>query len=83
MKKQSMMSVNKMIDLYLTYGLDEKTWGMMYEMTCHGLISNENWKEFFETCKDWTWSDDYNAVINGEGKALYHYDNNGYLVKVA
>ena len=76
------MSVKRMVDLYLNYGLDNDTWSMLWEMANHGLISRENWIKFFEKCKDWEMDDDGNAVINGNGEVLYRYDGNGNLVKV-
>ena len=76
-----MMSVKRMIDLYLTYGLDERTWNMLYNMACHDLISRVNWSKFFETCKGWQFSDSGNEIIDGDGTILYYYDDNGNLVK--
>lgn len=75
------MSVKKMVDLYLNYGLDERTWNMLYEMTCHGIIPADNWRKFHEKCADWSFSEDGNEVLNAYGDVLYHYDDNGYLVK--
>lgn len=88
--KKSMMSVDAMVDMYLHYGLADDTWSMMYNMTLHGLISNENWKAFYEKCKDWVWSDDEkdfvndnNVIVNGAGKVIYYYNENGILTKAA
>ena len=78
-----MLSVKKMIEMYLNYGLADETWDMMYNMTLHGLISQENWKKFFEKCKDWYIDEETNSVKNGENKILYSYDENGFLQKVA
>ena len=84
------MSVKKMIEMYVNYGLSDETWDMMYQMSIHGLISRENWVKFFDTCKDWTWSDDEkdfingnNVIVNGDGKVLYFYDENGNMKKAA
>lgn len=83
-KKKSVISVDAMIDLYLNYGIEEDTWNMLHKMACHDLISRDNWIKFFETCKDWTWSEDGNSIIEGStGKILYYYDENGNIKKTA
>lgn len=79
--KKSLMSVKAMIDLYLTYGLDEKTWDMLHEMACHDLISNDNWLEFYDICKDWTFSEDGSSIVDFQGKPLFYFNEDGYLVK--
>lgn len=79
------MSVNKMINLYVTYGLDEETWEMLYRMTCHNLISSENWAKFQETCKGYQFSDgDGTKIIDtcNNDKVVYVTDESGYWVKV-
>lgn len=78
-----MMSVKKMIELYVTYELSEVTWDMMREMTFHGLISNDNWNKFFEICKDWHMNDELTAIVDSDDKVLYKRDEQGYLKKVA
>lgn len=81
--KQSMMSVKAMIDLYIRYNLSEETWGMMYSMTCHGLISDDNWKKFFDTCKGWEFAgEDETEVIDENGKVIFRYDELGCLSRV-
>lgn len=76
-----MMSVKKMIDLYVRYGVDEETWKMLYNMTCHGLISRENWLKFADTCTSWVCEG--NIIIDGEGNVVYRTDESGYWQKVA
>ena len=76
-----MMSVKKMIDLYVRYGVDEETWKMLYEMTCHGLISHENWSKFADTCASWVCEG--NIIIDGDEKVIYTVDESGYWQKVA
>lgn len=78
-----MMSVKKMIDLYITYELSETTWDMMREMALHGLISRDNWCKFFDKCKGWTFDENDENVIDWDGKILYIRDAEGRLVKVA
>lgn len=78
-----MMSVKKMVELYVTYEMSEDTWNMMREMTYHGLISNENWCKFFDTCKGWHKNDEDTAILDGDEKVIYLRDNQGYLKKVA
>lgn len=76
------MTVNKMIDLYITYGLDERTWDMLREMTCHGLIKQDTWKKFYEKCKGWAFSESGNEIIDSETeKVVYYYDDIGNPVK--
>lgn len=82
-KEKKMMSVKKMIELYITYELSNTTWDMMREMSYHGLISRDNWTKFFDICHDWCFDDDENAVVNCDGKILYRRDEQGYLRKVA
>ena len=79
-----MMSVKKMVDLYVEYGVSEDTWKMMYEMTCHNLISRDNWTKFFNKCKGWYLNEETNTIDDSEtGKTVYVYDDNGNLRKVA
>ena len=82
--KKSVMSVEAMVDMYLTYGVEEETWEMLYRMANHGLISRENWTKFYETCKGWAVSEDGNSIVDTDtGKTLYEYNEIGDLVKVA
>lgn len=76
------MSVKKMIEMYVRYELDERTWKMLYEMVCHGLISGENWIKFYTTCCDWRMTDDCQGIENGEGKLIYARNAYGFLEKV-
>lgn len=76
-----MMSVKKMIELYVNYSVDEETWEMLYSMVCHGLISRENWIKFYDTCASWIIEG--NTIIDGDGNVIYMIDDNGYWKKVA
>lgn len=76
-----MMSVKKMIELYVNYSIDEETWNMLYSMVCHGLISRENWIKFSDTCASWIIEG--NTIIDGDGNVVYMIDDNGYWKKVA
>lgn len=75
------MSVNKMVELYVTYELEETTWAMLYQMTCHGLIKRENWEKFYEKCADWHLSFDCNDIEDGDGNIIYTRDRDGFFVK--
>lgn len=50
---KSVISVEKMVELYLQYELDERTWDMLYEMSLHGLISVDAWHRFYAICAYW------------------------------
>lgn len=76
------MSVKKMIELYVKYELSEDTWNMMREMRYHDLISYDNWMKFYETCKDWVFSEDGDQIVDSYGKIYYFRDSQGYMVKV-
>ena len=81
--KSSMMSVKAMIDLYIRYNLSEETWEMMYNMTLHGLISDENWSKFFNTCKGWHFiGEDETEVADENEKVIFRYDEIGCLARV-
>ena len=76
------MSVNKMVELYVFYELDETTWDMLYQMTCHGLIKRENWEKFYEKCHGWSLAFDRNGVEDGDGNIIYTRDRDGVLTKL-
>ena len=75
-----MMSVKRMIDLYVEYGVDEGTWNMLYQMTCHGLISRDNWVKFSDICASWFIDGD--AIRDGDGLMVYRIDEKGLWKKV-
>ena len=65
------MSVKKMVQLYLSFGLDEETWHMLWQMTNHGLISSDKWSKFCEICCDWHLDDETGEhVVDGEGNLV-------------
>lgn len=76
-----MLSAKKMIDTYITYGLDKATWNMFYEMRCHDLVTREAYNKFYETCTDMRYNDDETKIIDGNGKVLYEMDDQGYMIK--
>lgn len=79
-----MMSVKKMVDLYVTYGLDETTWDMLQQMSIHGLISSDNWRKFYNKCKGWYFDEEVNGIVDaGTQIVVYLYDDKGNLHKVA
>lgn len=83
--KKSVISVNSMIETYVSYGLDEETWEMFYKMRCHNLISNDVWGRFNNTCKGWQFGPDNGLTIidsENNGKIIYITDENGFYKKV-
>lgn len=83
--KKSVMSVKSMIETYVNYGLDNTTWEMLYNMSCHNLISYDDWMKFANTCGGWQFDDDNGLTIidtNDDCKVVYEADENGYWVKV-
>lgn len=71
------MSVKKMVELYVNYGLTSHTWDMLYSMMCHNLITYDNWLKFYNKCRDWYYNEDKSAIIDGDGKYVYIKDENG------
>ena len=80
---KSVVSVKAMVETYVNFELDEKTWVMFYNMRCHDLISHDTWTKFYTKCKGWTLTDNGEAVIDtdNDNKILYKRDSNGFLVK--
>lgn len=78
-----MMSVKKMVELYVAYDLSEDTWKMLYNMSNHGLISRDNWSKFFDKCKGWTMSEDGQSILDEDERTIYKRDSQGFFVKVA
>lgn len=80
--EKNIISVKKMTELYVNYGLDENTWTMLYQMTCHGLISNENWHKFYNKCKGWYFDKETNSIVDSDTEiVIYSYDDKGNLHK--
>lgn len=77
------MSVKKMIELYVANELNEDTWNMMYQMTCHGLITNNNWVKFHDKCHGWVMSEDGQSIEDWDGTILYTRNADGFMVKAA
>lgn len=75
-----MMSVKKMIDLYVRYDVDECTWDMLYNMTCHGLISRDNWIKFSNICSGWVL--DGTSIRDQDGLLVYRIGEDGCWHKV-
>ena len=79
-----MMSVKKMVDLYVSYGLDTNTWEMLRNMRNHNLISYENWEKFYNKCKGWYFDEEVNGIVDADTQiVVYLYDDKGNLHKVA
>lgn len=83
--KKSVLTAKSMVEMYVNYGLSSDTWKMFYDMTCHDLISNENWTKFCEICNGLQYdSVDGRTIIdtdNGD-KVVYKMDNDGFYIKV-
>lgn len=77
-----MLSAKKMIETYITYGLDKATWNMFYEMRCHDLVSYEAYDKFYDTCVDMRYNEDETQILDANGNILYQIDEQGYMVKV-
>ena len=76
-----MMSVKKMVETYVQFECSEETWNMLYMMCCHGLISDDNWKKFYDKCKGWYITDTGIHDSESNDKLVYARDTDGYLVK--
>ena len=76
------MSVKKMIELYVHYELDPDTYHMMWMMTCHGLISRDNWMKFTGICYSWQFNDDQMCIIDESGRVIYKRDESGLMCKI-
>lgn len=75
-----MLSLKKMIELYVQYGVERETWDMLYSMYRHCLISEDNWMKFVDKCEDWECNG--NIITNCEGVVVYRTDDNGCWQKV-
>lgn len=75
-----MMTVKAMEEMYVTDGLDEKTWDMLYNMTCHGLITRTNWDEFCDKCKGYTFgNNEQTTIVNEHQVPVYRMDEDGFF----
>ena len=75
------MTVKKMIELYVRYELDDKTYEMFWLMTCRGLITRNNWRKFSNICANWCLDDTQMEIIDGFGHTLYRRDRSGFFEK--
>lgn len=79
---KSIISVERMVRIYVDYELNEDTWKMFYNMRLHNLISEKTWSEFCETCKDWNISENGQQYIaDGNGCIIFIRDDNGFFVE--
>lgn len=78
----NIISAKRMEEIYVNYGLDEKTWEMFREMSFHGLINRSVWNKFFDTCHGYTYGDDtQTTIVNQHGVTVYRMDEQGYMRK--
>lgn len=78
--KKGMMTAKAMEEMYVTYGLDEKTWDMLYNMTCHGLITRTNWDKFYDKCHGYTFgNDEHTTIVNHHLVTVYRMDDHGFF----
>ena len=80
-----MLSVKKMIDIYVNHGLSEETWRMLYNMSWHNLISYDAWERFCNTCRGYEFDEgDGTTIIDtaNDCKVVYKTDENGFWKKV-
>lgn len=81
---KNIISAKSMEETYVTYGLDETTWNMFYNMSCHGLISQETWYKFYDQCHGYTYGDDsQTTIVNQHGVTVYRMDDQGYMKRTA
>lgn len=66
-----MLSLKKMVELYVQYELDEDTWDMLRMMRFHGLISSDNWTKFYEKCGSWHKDVDDMVILDEYDKPVY------------
>lgn len=78
------MSLKKMVEIYVEYGLENSTWNMLYQMVCHNIISRDTWVKFYEKCSGWEFDDEINGIVDTNTNIVqYLYDDKGNLHKVA
>lgn len=83
--KKSVITVKRMIETYVAYGLSEDTWKMFYNMYCHNLITNDDWNKFFNTCRGLQFDNDDNFTIidtDNNDIVVYEADEYGMFHKV-
>lgn len=78
------MSLKKMIEIYVEYGVDNATWEMFHKMACHGIISQDTWSKFYNKCHAWYFDEEVNGIVDSETEIVHYlYDDKGHLHKVA
>lgn len=78
--KNGMMTAKAMEEMYVTDGLDEKTWDMLYNMTCHGLITRSNWDKFCDNCRGYKFGNaEKTTIVNEHLVTVYRMDNDGFF----
>ena len=81
---KSVISLERMIEIYVKSELDIDTWNMFREMCIHDLISDSLWEKFYLKCFNWVFNDDNTEIIditNEDAKVIYRRNENGHLVK--
>lgn len=74
-----MISLKRMIEVYVENECSEDTWNMFYQMANHELITKDVWEKFSKKCEDW-----YSELdgIYSYNELIYERDEDGTLVKV-
>lgn len=81
---KSVISLERMIEIYVNSELDNDTWNMFREMHVHDLISESRWLKFYFRCSNLVFNDDRTEIIditNEDSKVIYKRNENGHLVK--
>ena len=81
---KSVISLERMVDIYVKSELDLNTWNMFRDMCIHDLISDRTWEKFYLKCLNWVFNEDQTKIIDitrEKMKVVYKRDNNGHLVK--
>lgn len=58
------LTVKNMIKAYYESNLDRAVWEAFLTLRYNGFITEDEWKQFYDTCKAWTWDFDHSRAIN-------------------
>lgn len=81
---KSVISLERMVEIYVNSELDIDTWNMFRNMCIHDLITDSLWEKFYLKCLNWVFNDDNTEIIDityEDAKVIYRRNENGHLVK--
>ena len=81
---KSVISFEKMVEIYVKSELDIDVWNMFREMCIHDLITDSLWEKFYLKCSNWVFNNDKTEIIDTNyenAKVVYRRNENGHLVK--